>query len=134
MTPGVYGSNGEAIMAGSFDADVVVVGSGFGGAVTACRLAEHGARVLVLDPEGHPGAGPLARELGATHVVSGFVPPPEVARLIDRWITLASSPAASEGWSRRLATDSPPDAESWIEAAGQGPAPAIAVISLGEYW
>jgi cholesterol oxidase len=29
--------------------DVVVVGSGFGGAVTACRLSESGARVLVLE-------------------------------------------------------------------------------------
>ncbi|MCG8462285.1 MAG: NAD(P)-binding protein, partial [Holophagales bacterium] len=29
--------------------DVVIIGSGFGGAVTACRLAQDGARVLVLE-------------------------------------------------------------------------------------
>ena len=29
--------------------DVIVIGSGFGGAVTACRLAEGGMRVLVLE-------------------------------------------------------------------------------------
>jgi cholesterol oxidase len=34
-------------MRGGFDA--IVVGSGFGGAVTACRLAERGRRVLVLE-------------------------------------------------------------------------------------
>ena len=34
-------------MADTFD--VIVIGSGFGGAVTACRMAEKGARVLVLE-------------------------------------------------------------------------------------
>ncbi|NLI14588.1 MAG: FAD-dependent oxidoreductase [Peptococcaceae bacterium] len=29
--------------------DVVVVGSGFGGATTACRLAQHGMRVCILE-------------------------------------------------------------------------------------
>lgn len=31
------------------DFDAIVIGSGFGGAVTACRLAQSGARVLVLE-------------------------------------------------------------------------------------
>src|SRR5512132_1815647 len=36
-------------MEGAFDADVVIVGSGFGGSVSALRLAEKGYRVLVLE-------------------------------------------------------------------------------------
>ena len=76
-----------------------------------------GARILVLDPEANEGASSLARELGATHVISGFVPPPEVAELIDRWILLASSSAESEGWSKRQTTESPPGVESWFETA-----------------
>lgn len=34
---------------GSQGFDAIIIGSGFGGAVTACRLAEAGARVLVLE-------------------------------------------------------------------------------------
>ena len=47
------------------------------------------ARVLVLDAERHLEAAALARELGATHVISGFVAPPVVASLLGRWVTLA---------------------------------------------
>ena len=44
----------------AIDFDIVVIGSGFGGAVTACRLAQAGRRVLVLErgrewkPEDYP--------------------------------------------------------------------------------
>ncbi|MCI0465254.1 MAG: NAD(P)-binding protein, partial [Gemmataceae bacterium] len=42
------------------DFDVIVIGSGFGGAITGCRLAEAGCRVLILergrrwDPDRYP--------------------------------------------------------------------------------
>ena len=42
----------------------------------------------------------LARELGATHVLSGFVPPPQVAGLLTRWILLARRRIERDGWSR----------------------------------
>jgi hypothetical protein len=75
------------------------------------------ARVLILDPAPSEGVAELARELGATHVISGFVPPPEVAALIDRWIGLAAAQAQREGWSRPVSTGSPLDAEGLLEIA-----------------
>src|SRR4051794_20289393 len=36
-------------MAGAHDFDFVVIGSGFGGSVSACRLAEKGYRVAVIE-------------------------------------------------------------------------------------
>ncbi len=75
-----------------------------------------GARTLVLDPETLEGVAALARELGATEVISGFIPPPEVACRVNRWISLAAAQIEREGWSRPLAADSPVDRESWLEA------------------
>ena len=69
------------------------------------------ARILVLDPEAHRAVPELARELGATHVVSGFVPPPVVAEWVARWIGLARRSLEQAGWSR---TTFPPTAtEPW---------------------
>jgi hypothetical protein len=75
------------------------------------------ARVLVLDPDANEGVAELSRELGASLVISGFVPPPDVASLVDRWITLAAAQTEHEGWSRSLAAESPFDADSLLELA-----------------
>ncbi|HKI17586.1 MAG TPA: hypothetical protein VKA15_06885 [Isosphaeraceae bacterium] len=69
------------------------------------------ARVLVLDPEVHQEAAGLARELGATHVIPGFAPPPVVASLLRRWVKLAQRRIERRGWSRALTPD--PESEPW---------------------
>ena len=65
-----------------------------------------GALVLVNNPESDTEVTLLARELGATHVLCGFVPPPDVARLLHRWILLAQRQIEQRGWTRSLDPDS----------------------------
>jgi len=72
------------------------------------------ARILVLDPETHPQVPELARELGATHVVSGFAPPPVIAELIARWIALARRGIEYAGWSRTTFPETQTDPWSWL--------------------
>ena len=62
------------------DFDVIVVGSGFGGSVMACRLAEGGNRVCVLErgkayPPGSFPRSPLGMR---TNMIYDCVPPPNV--------------------------------------------------------
>jgi hypothetical protein len=66
------------------------------------------ALVLVNNPESNPEVASLAREFGATHVLSGFVPPPDVAGLLLRWILLAQREIEHDGWSRNSAPESNP--------------------------
>jgi hypothetical protein len=68
----------------------------------------------VLDPESHHEVAGLARELGATHVASGFVPPPIVAALFARWITSAESRIGRDGWSRNATSDSEMSRWGWL--------------------
>ena len=63
-----------------FDFDAVVIGSGFGGAVTSCRLAEAGYRVLVL-------------ERGRRWNPTNF---PRKAE--DPWVFDVNNPLARHGW------------------------------------
>jgi hypothetical protein len=74
------------------------------------------ARTLVLDPASQREAASLARELGATHVVSGFAHPPEVAALLARWIALALRRIECDGWSRSSLPDAESSRWSWLAA------------------
>ena len=56
----------------------------------------------------------LARELGATHVASGFVPPPFVARLLARWIELAQRHIERDGWSRTSFPKTETEPWAWL--------------------
>ena len=72
------------------------------------------ARVLVLDSEARDIVVSLARELGATHAVSGFAPPPFVANLLGRWIDLAHRSLESRGWSRTMPPETRNDPWAWL--------------------
>lgn len=63
-----------------FDYDAIIIGSGFGGAVTACRLAEHGLKVLVL-------------ERGRRWTTDTFPRAPE-----DAWLWDRDAPEKCNGW------------------------------------
>ncbi len=60
--------------------DVVVIGSGFGGAITACRLAEGGYKVLIL-------------ERGRRWDKTNYPRRPE-----DAWLWDADCPEKKNGW------------------------------------
>lgn len=90
----------------------------------AIRVAAD-ALALVLDPASHDGVPLLARELGAAHVISGPVPPPVVARLFVRWLSLAERRAAAAGWSTTLPKAPEPEPWNWLSPL-LNPWPAVA--------
>jgi hypothetical protein len=73
------------------------------------------AWVLVLDPDAHIGVASVARELGATHVIPGFVPPPVVVALVRRWVELAQRRIEQAGWRPSLSPDLDADPWSWLD-------------------
>jgi hypothetical protein len=83
-------------------------------ALDLIRTRTPGARCLVLDPEGIEDIQTLARELGATLVCSGFVPPPFVAGLLSRWIGSALRATESAGWSRMTFPETATDPWGWM--------------------
>lgn len=75
------------------------------------------ALVLALERTGQPAVALLARELGATHVLSGVATPPMVLNLLGRWLPLALRRAESDGWTRQLETETEP--EPWQREPGR---------------
>src|SRR3954470_4689480 len=87
--------------------------------------ASPNALILVLDPQAHEGVATLARELGATHILSGPVTPPTVAQLIARWLPLAGRQAERDGWSNAPEPEPEPEPWNWLGRLLAGrPAPA----------
>lgn len=81
-------------MTGPFDADAIVVGSGFGGAVAAARLAQAGFSVLVLERGRRWGLGEFPR---APKLKDGWLWELDRGLYDIRWLdTMASVQAA--GW------------------------------------
>lgn len=72
------------------------------------------ALLLVLDPQAHEGVAPLARELGATLVLSGVVTPPTLTALLARWIPLALRRTEADGWSVACKPEPEPEPWNWL--------------------
>jgi DNA-binding NtrC family response regulator len=79
----------------------------------AIRAAPN-ALTLVLDPRSHEGVAALARELGATHVISGPVTPPALVDLLARWLPLARRQTERDGWSSTRGDQDPSDLGGWL--------------------
>src|SRR5262249_50628031 len=80
-------SDGNGQRRRAMDYDVVVIGSGFGGAITGCRLAEAGYRVLILE---------RGRRWSYEEKNADFFP-----RKLDdpdRWLWSHTQPEVRHGW------------------------------------
>ncbi len=74
---------------------------------TAVQAAPAGF-FLVLDLMCHAGLPSLAKELGSTLVVSGWIQPPRIADILLRWLPLARSRSDFQGWSTPVDVDPEP--------------------------
>lgn len=120
--------------------DVVIVGAGLAGLVTALELLRCGRRVALLDRQGHPQLGGLAHHaFGGMALVgtpeqrwSGIRDTPEIA-LAD-WLSFANF-GPDDVWPRRWAehyvTRCVPEVHEWLKAMGVRFMPAVQWVERG---
>lgn len=95
------------------NADIIVIGAGMSGVVTAHRLQEHGLDVLVLDKGRSAGGRMATRRMGggaADHGAQFFtVREPQFQAYVDQWLADGLVFVWSHGWSDGSLQQGPPD-------------------------
>lgn len=117
----------------AYDFDAIIIGSGFGGAVSACRLAQAGRKVLVLErgrrwkPETYPRAADDAWlwDQDNAHRLNGWA---ELRAFSDMWVVAA---AGVGGGSLIYANVS---VEAKLEVFRRGWPPGITRTTLQPYY
>ena len=84
-------------MPAPFDYDVVIIGSGFGGSINACRLSAAGQKVLVLE-RGRWWKPPVEADNPVDMSQFPVEATPYPRRPEDPWVWSVSDPAKHNGW------------------------------------
>ena len=98
-----------------FDFDVIVIGSGFGGAVSACRLAQAGRKVLVLErgrrwtPQTYPRAPTDAWlwDQDEPHKLNGWI---DLRTFSDMWVAAGAGVGGGSLIYANVSVEAKPDA------------------------
>lgn len=100
------------------DHDVVVVGAGIAGLVTACVLAQRHVRVVVLDAADEPGGCVQAQWVGGLRLDRGAesfaTARPAVRELVELLGLPVEAPAASPAWVRHRGGTAPLPADTLL--------------------
>lgn len=129
-------------MAGPIRSDVLVIGGGLAGLVTALRCLEGGARVTLVDRDGRDRLGGLALTAFGGMALVGTplqarmrIPDtPEIA--LGDWLRFGELDPADDlpiAWARRYVERSRPEVYDWLTARGLRFLPAVNWVERGRF-